>query len=181
MHDKEKYEIAAMLDTLTIEQKKDFLSFLQALQAQEQQHSASADTADTTTAPGTDQAEPSSQAQHDTTTTQASHSTTEDTAPSADTQNTSAHTTTTTDAAPDNLSREPRTVQEAAQRIRYMYLPDVTTQPAGLYHQAIMEYIEAAPTYSNLDLGVMMAYAAGVQHGKHIERAKRKQRASLQQ
>lgn len=64
MNDKERYDIAAMLDTLTIEQKRDFLSFLRALQAQEQQHSASADT-DTTTAPGTDKAEPSSQAQHD--------------------------------------------------------------------------------------------------------------------
>lgn len=133
MNDKERYDIAAMLDTLTIEQKKDFLSFLQALQAQEQQHSAS------------------------------------------------ANTTTATDAAPDNLSREPKDITEARKRIRYMYLPDVTTQPAGLYHQAIMEYIEEAPTYRTIDLAVMMAYAAGVQHGKHIERARRKQRASLQQ
>ena len=176
MNDKERYDIAAMLDTLTTEQKKDFLSFLQALQAQEQQHSAN-----TTTAPGTDRAKQSSQAQHDTNTTQASHSTTEDTAPSAERQHTSAHTTTATDAAPDNLSKEPRTIEEARKRIRYMYLPDVTTQPAGLYHQAIMEYIEEAPTYRTIDLAVMMAYAAGVQHGKHIERAKKKQRASLQQ
>lgn len=177
MNDKERYDIAAMLDTLTTEQKKDFLSFLQALQAQEQQHSASADAADTTTAPGTDRAEQSSQAQHDTSTTQASHSTTADTAPSADRQ----HTTATTDAAPDNLSKEPRTIEEARKRIRLMYLPDVTTQPAGLYLQAIMEYLDSALTYSNLELAILMSYSAGVQHGKHIERAKKKQRASLQQ
>lgn len=175
MNMKERYEITTMLESLTIEQKKEFLLFLRTLQQQEQQSSASA-----TTAHNPDRTE-QSKAQHDTATTQASHSTTADPAPSTDHQRTStqAHTpTTATDEAPDSLNREPQSTAEARQRIRYMYLPDVTDEPGYYYFQAITEFLDDAPfTYRNLQMAIIMGYAAGVQHGKHLARAKRQKRA----
>ena len=189
MNDKERYNIAEMLDTLTIEQKKNFLSFLQALQAQEQQHSAN-----TNTAPGTDRAEQSSQAQHDTSTTQASHSTTEDTAPSADHDSTEASSPSTNAAhkpaeqAPDTNgksathrpSTQPRTLEEAAERIQYISLDEAMTDTANAYRAAILQWVDDnEPETPAQYMTFALAYAAGLQEGKRQERQRRHERREI--
>lgn len=122
-----------------------------------------------------------------------SHSAAHDRTEASSTTHNSAHDT-ATDSASDKAEQdtntdhgkrkghEPRTttapqsVEEARQRIEYLYLPDVTGTPARFYHQAVMDWISGESWTDAPYMASGLAFAAGIMEGKRQERQRRRNR-----
>lgn len=72
----------------------------------------------------------------------------------------------------------PQSVEEARQRIQYLYLPDVSGTPARHYHAAVMEMISGEPWTEAPYIASALAYGAGIMEGKRQERQRRRAKAT---
>lgn len=70
----------------------------------------------------------------------------------------------------------PQSVEEARQRIQYLYLPDVSGTPARFYHMAVMDLISGESWTDAPCMASGLAYGAGIMEGKRQERQRRKNR-----
>lgn len=77
---------------------------------------------------------------------------------------------------PKNSSKEPHTIEQARQQMKYLNLPDISDRPGCFYFQAVKEFVteDSFSIEGMIDLAIMLAYNCGIMQGKRIERAKKK-------
>lgn len=75
-----------------------------------------------------------------------------------------------------SMTTAPQSPEEAAQRIKFLFLTDACGEPARFYHAAIMDWIENDCFQDAVPMAASLGYSAGIQEGKRQERQRRKNR-----
>lgn len=83
------------------------------------------------------------------------------------------------ESATHRPSTQPRTLEEASARIQYISLDEAMTETAHAYRAAILQWVDDnEPETPGRYITFALAFAAGVQEGKRMEREARRNRQS---
>lgn len=111
----------------------------------------------------------------------ADHDSTEDSSPSTNAAHKPAEQAPDTNgkSAAHTPSAAPMTAEQAAERIQYISLDEAMTETAHAYRAAILQWVDDnEPETPGHYITFALAFAAGVQEGKRMEREARRNRQS---